>query len=1117
MRIVEALCAISLRPLLETGGPSAADFWGKQWSETQVRSCALLQRAADHAWRTLEVAVAGPAWWERCKILLRPGEDTAIGERVQVFLDSAPLAEPAALGVDWRRKVLADFPSARQRGLLFAAGVWPPWQTVQGAIAAGQDKPDADMAATDRIAQELRQAGLAALADVLAERATGAALLLAAAAHYFVRREIVADAELSGQLTAAGLSLPAAEAPTRFDALGDVLAAHTPRLEALLATLVGGPAETTGYPLDIEREMQGRDEEVATLARAVLQALERRGLRHRELRLSDSGMVRGVADRERIHELVAQSHALDPEQQRSMPALLNGLAMLEAAAGDYEAAHHDFQTAAAAVVDPHALAILEYNAYVAALEQHDWAEALALLERAATLWPERFSPFPLSKYEPERILGVGGSGVSFLCRHRPSDSHVVVKTLWPDGLLHDAAEVFREAQLVEQLDHPTIVHLRDCDYADSEEARPYLVTDYFEGLSLAEYVAQNGPLAAHDWLRVARPVAEVLQTAHDKGILHRDIKPANILFRTDEQGGWRIKLIDFGLGLRPTALHGTLTSTAVIGRSAVGAGTAASVPYAAPEVIGWVEGVPLGAYSDVYSFGKTSYFALLGTPEPDDEEKATLSPSWRRVLGHCTARSIARRPPNFRVVLQQLAHMQAAAAAEGRKEATEAGEASPGLPRADRERVLDLVNKGMALKQHGDYERAIAAFTRALQIDPNLAGAYIKRGNVHSDQGDYDRAIADYTAAVRVEPKNALAYQNRGLAHAKKGDFDAVLADCEKALALDPKLASAHFIRATAYSSKGDRQRAITEFNLALRLDPKNALAYNGRGMTHADAEDYDKSIADYTAALRLEPKLTLAYVNRGIAYRLKGNPERAIKEFTTALRLEPRNVPALFNRGLAFADRQLHQNAAADFERVLVLDPRHPEAAERREETIKARKAASGAPVPRRPALPSRAEQDALRLARAKNNQEEERRQVRAAAYFARGRSFIEQKDYNQAVDQFTKAIQMDPRDALAYYNRGLAYVAQSEYQEAIADYTSALHLNPKNALAFYHRGIAHRHLSEFDRAIADYTRAIRLDPRLAVAYRNRGHAFAAKGDSDRARADYEEAVRLDPSLAKK
>ncbi|MBY0526205.1 MAG: tetratricopeptide repeat protein [Gemmataceae bacterium] len=1119
MKIVEALSLLSLQPLIDGagtgGGSSVREFWGRQSTDNAARFLPHLKRSLDQAWKTVEVALAGPAWWERCKVLLQPGEDTAIGERVQAFLDSVALPDPAG---EWRGRCLSELPALRQRGLLSSEAL--RGESLSASLqAAGADT---ERQALDQIAADLRQASCSALAEFVAQRFAEEIPLLTGAARYFLRREIEADADLAQQMASASITLPASVARVRFDALGDVLAQHGPRLDVLLTTVGVAAAGPRGYPLDIEREVQGQEGEVLELAEATLTLLTHHRLRHRELTLADSGIIRGEAERQRIKDLSARFQALEPEQQQRLPALLNGLATLEAMAGDYETAHRYLQGATTVVTDPHARAVLDFNAYQVALEQHDWAEALTLLERAVTLWPERFSLFPTSKYEAERILGVGGSGVAFLCRHRASDSYVVVKALWTDGLRHDAAEVFREAQAIELLDHPAIVRLRDCDFADTERTRPFIVTDFFEGLSLAEHVQQHGPLTGDDWLRIARPLAEALLAAHEQGILHRDVKPANVLLRKEENGSWRVKLIDFGLALRPIVLHATLTSTSIGGRSAIGASAAGSVPYASPEEIGWLEGVPVGAYSDIYSFGKTGYFALLGTPEPDDEEKATLPPGWRKVLGYCSARSIARRMPSFKTVLERISQLQAAAARETPAEKKEPG-ASPHLSRPDAEKVVALVNRGMAYRQQGDYEHAIAAFTRALQIDPNLTAAHIKRGNVYSDRGDYDRAMADYTAALKLDPKMALAYLNRGLAHAKKGEFDAVIADCTAAIDLDPKLAAAYFIRGTAYSSKGERHRAIAEFNLALRLDPKNPLVYNDRGMAYADQGDFDRALVDYTAALRLDPRLTLVYVNRGIAFHGKANYDRAIAEFTRALRLEPRNVPAYFNRGLAFAAKAAHPQAIADFDKVLLLDPKHTEAAAKREESQRARgKVAAPVGAERRPPtgaprVPTRQEMDERRLSKAKNTQEEERRQVRAAAYFARGRSYFEAGEYGQAIDQFTKAIQMDPRDAVAYFNRGLAYVAQTEYQEAIADYTSALHLNPRNAMAYYHRGIAHRLLGEYDRAIADYTRAIRLDGRLAMAYRNRGQAYAAKGDSERAQADYEEAGRIDPNLGKK
>src|SRR5262249_25621993 len=95
----------------------------------------------------------------------------------------------------------------------------------------------------------------------------------------------------------------------------------------------------------------------------------------------------------------------------------------------------------------------------------------------------------------------------------------------------------------------------------------------------------------------------------------------------------------------------------------------------------------------------------------------------------------------------------------------------------------------------------------------------------------------------------------------------------------------------------------------------------------------------------------------------------------------------------------------------------------------------------------------------------------------------------------------------AIAYDNRGLAYQAKREYDRAVADHTKAIELNPKYATAYNNRGIA---TGDYDRAIADYNRAIELDPNFADAYLRRGLAYEGKGDSERSIADYTKAIVL-------
>src|SRR4029077_3123890 len=103
-------------------------------------------------------------------------------------------------------------------------------------------------------------------------------------------------------------------------------------------------------------------------------------------------------------------------------------------------------------------------------------EALDQLRLAMRQDAERFAPFPLHVYEPERILGAGGFGVVFLCRDRRLDRAVVVKAMREDELDRDAAEVFREGAALERLAHPAIIRLFGAGYASpGDRARPYLV------------------------------------------------------------------------------------------------------------------------------------------------------------------------------------------------------------------------------------------------------------------------------------------------------------------------------------------------------------------------------------------------------------------------------------------------------------------------------------------------------------------------------------------------------------------------------------------------------------------------------------------------------------------
>lgn len=100
------------------------------------------------------------------------------------------------------------------------------------------------------------------------------------------------------------------------------------------------------------------------------------------------------------------------------------------------------------------------------------------------------------------------------------------------------------------------------------------------------------------------------------------------------------------------------------------------------------------------------------------------------------------------------------------------------------------------------------------------------------------------------------------------------------------------------------------------------------------------------------------------------------------------------------------------------------------------------------------------------------------------RGRELYQSGQYNQAIECFSSAIEVNPSDARYYDGRGLAYLHKPDADKATKDIEQALRLDSRLASAYLHRGYIHLHRKNFDQAIADFTRAIDIDRDGVVAY---------------------------------
>lgn len=132
--------------------------------------------------------------------------------------------------------------------------------------------------------------------------------------------------------------------------------------------------------------------------------------------------------------------------------------------------------------------------------------------------------------------------------------------------------------------------------------------------------------------------------------------------------------------------------------------------------------------------------------------------------------------------------------------------------------------------------------------------------------------------------------------------------------------------------------------------------------------------------------------------------------------------------------------------------------------------------------------------------------------AYGNRGTARRAMGDLDGAIADYSRAIELDPREPKGYYNRGSAKQEKNDLDGAIADFSRAIELNPQYVFAYNNRGTARLDKGDPDGAIADHSRAIEINPRHAASYNNRGYARLDKGDHNAAIADFNRAIELNP-----
>lgn len=235
------------------------------------------------------------------------------------------------------------------------------------------------------------------------------------------------------------------------------------------------------------------------------------------------------------------------------------------------------------------------------------------------------------RYEIQEVIGVGGMAVVYKAYDNIDDRIVAVKILKDEFL---ANEEFRrrfknESKAISLLSHPNIVKVFNVNYGDRLQ---YIVMEYVEGITLKEYIEQQGKLGIKETIHFTMQILRALQHAHDKGIIHRDIKPQNILLLSNGT----IKISDFGIARFSYSDTKTMTDSAI-----------GSVHYISPEQ---ARGNSIDERTDIYSVGVVMYEMLTGTlPFVSDNSVSVALMQLQN-----DAKSIREINPNIPVGLEQI-------------------------------------------------------------------------------------------------------------------------------------------------------------------------------------------------------------------------------------------------------------------------------------------------------------------------------------------------------------------------------------------------------------------------------------------------------------------------------
>ncbi|MEH2423589.1 MAG: tetratricopeptide repeat protein [Nostoc sp.] len=562
-----------------------------------------------------------------------------------------------------------------------------------------------------------------------------------------------------------------------------------------------------------------------------------------------------------------------------------------------------------------------------------------------------------------------------------------------------------------------------------ENQELYIVQEFIPGNPLTDEIIQGQPLREDQVITVLSEILEILAIVHSYGVIHRDIKPANIIRRESDK---KLVLVNFG------TFNEAITNTVD------------SLEYMPIEQVNG----NLKYNSDIYALGIIAIAVLIGLPA---NEISNFRGHKNRLTGE-----IVWRHKNLKVNKKLAKILNKMVRFDYRKRYHSATEVLDDLKKLtnlepdqqkQHQKKLLLVLTGIA----GCIILGVGAWQlRSPKPVSDAQQKLYQEGVNKYDTGNYEGAIEDFNQVIQLDPQNALAYNRRGDAYYRLGDYEQAQADSSQALLLNPQDANAYFDRGFAFSELGKYKEAIADYTQAIKLNSKNAYAYYGRGLARAQLKDNKGAIGDFSKAIAFKPQHTEAYLQRGILRRHLRQRLEAIQDFDTVIKINPSDAKAYYQRGLTQSLNKQKYAALKDYTDAININPKYIEAYLNRGDVY----SDLGDKLEATEDYNTILQIDPKFI----------------AAYIHRGIHRFSFGDYKGGIEDYTEALKLDPNNIAAYNNRGNAYLELGNKKAANQDYSRAIAINPNNALAYYNRGVIRTKQKNKQGAIADFKKAAKL-----------------------------------------